>query len=374
MKIGISCLPSIGGSGILASTLGLELAKRGHQIHFINYQRPVLLTKTVNNVFFHPVQLTPYQVFRYLPHDFALTSRMMEMLKNLELDILHAHYIVPYAISAYFAKIATASTRTKIIANMHGTDITFLAKDPSYQEIMKYVLERVDGLISVSNYLKDECNDALKLSREIKVIHNFVDTDNFKPKKDKKFREKFAAPNEKIVLHISNMRTLKRVTDVIVAFALVEKKLPCRLVMVGEGPETSKAKALCEKLKITDKVSFLGERIHRVPIINVADVFLLPSEFESFGLAALEAMSCGIPCIITKNGGTNELVREGVDGFFIRPGDIDDIADKLLTLLANEELCLAMGERARQSAVDQFAVSRIVDEYENYYRSICKNL
>lgn len=370
MKIGISCFPSIGGSGILATMLAIGMAERGHQVHFINYQRPALLNKQLANIYFHSIEVMPYQSFKYLPYDTALLSAMLSLMKHIDLDIFHAHYIVPHATSAYFAKLASKSQRTKIIATMHGTDVFLLAKDPSYQDVIKYVLEQVNGVTAVSNFLKNLCINTLKLSRNIKTIYDFVDTDYFKPDKDHKFRLTLAKPEEKIILHVSNARSIKRVSDLIRAFAKIQKKIPSQLVLVGDGPETRQLKIEASELKLTDKIKFIGASIQVAALYNAADVFVLPSEVEGFGMAALEAMSCGVPCVVTQCGGTKELVREGIDGLFIESGNIKDIEDKILTLLMNEPLRLTMGKQAREGAIERFEKNQILEQYLQFYQEL----
>ncbi|MFC1587565.1 N-acetyl-alpha-D-glucosaminyl L-malate synthase BshA [Planctomycetota bacterium] len=370
MKIGITCYPTAGGSGVVATELGLEMARRGHQVHFVSYAAPVRLSSYQDNVYYHSVDVSAYPLFKYPPYDIALASRMAEVIAADQLDILHVHYAIPHAICAYLAKHMLPAAGTKIITTLHGTDITLVGAERSYFGITKFAIENSDGVTAVSNYLRDKTHSIFGIHRDIEVIYNFVDTGIFQKATCADIRANFARPDEKIIMHISNMRPVKRVTDVIKAFDLIQKQVPSRLLMIGEGQDRRKAEDLAKQLEISSRIVFLGNQDDIPALLCAADIFLLPSEFETFGLAALEAMACEVPPLVTSNGGTTELIRHGEDGFLFQVGDFEGMAAKAVALLQNDDLRRTIGLHARQRVQDNFRLDILADRYEDYYRDI----
>lgn len=377
LKIGITCYPTAGGSGVVATELGLALAERGHEVHFISYAAPLRLRAFQENVFYHPVEVSAYPLFKFPPYDIALASRMAEVISSVGLDVLHVHYAIPHAVSAYLANHTIPDSRTRVITTLHGTDITLVGAERSYFGITKFAIENSQGVTAVSRYLRDETVRIFDIKRPIEVVHNFVDTDIFHARPCAKVRARFAEPDEKILMHISNMRPVKRVPDVVRVFAETAKHVPARLLMIGEGPERAAAEDLCRELGVCDKTSFLGSQEGIPELLCAADLFLLPSEYETFGLSALEAMACETPVILTNKGGTTELVRHGEDGFLHAPGDIAGMAATAVDLLKDDAKRRRIGEQARARAVTEFSKQRLVDAYEAYYCRIrdeqCEN-
>lgn len=377
MKIGITCYPTYGGSGVVATELGIELAQRGHEVHFITYSLPIRLTEAHANIHFHEVNVSQYPLFQYPPYDLALATRMAEVADLHELDLLHVHYAIPHSVSALLAKqmLATARNGSKrklpFVTTLHGTDITLVGLDRSYLPITRFSIEQSDGVTAISNYLRDRTIKEFEVENEIKVIHNFVNCDLYR--RDPKAaddRSIYAKPGERILVHLSNFRPVKRVQDVVEIFDRVQKKIPSKLVMIGDGPDRSTAEWLAKKKKIQDKVIFLGKADNIHEKLPVADLMLMPSELESFGLAALEAMACKVPAIATNVGGVPELIDHGQTGYLADVGDVGTMAKYAIDLLSDEAKLRNMGEAARFEAQARFCSSKIILRYEEFYAKI----
>jgi N-acetyl-alpha-D-glucosaminyl L-malate synthase BshA len=371
MKIGITCYPTYGGSGVIATELGKVLAKKGHQIHFISYALPFRLTNFVENVVFHEVELSSYPLFEFPLYSLALASKMVEVSLYEKLDLLHVHYAIPHATSAYLAKQMLKEKRDiKIITTLHGTDITLVGLEPSFLPLVKFSTQQSDGVTAVSRFLKEKTLTNYAIEKDIQVIPNFVDTELYYPQKDCAFREHLATEGEKIIVHTSNFRQVKRVPDTIRILNEVLKEVPSKLVLVGDGPDRSECERLCRELNLCDQVKFLGKQDGLVEILNAADLFLIPSQSESFGLAALEAMACGIPVVASSVGGLPELVRHNETGFIAEIGDINRMAKYCIDILTNERKRILFSENSRKRAVELFDKSIIVPMYEDYYKKI----
>jgi len=361
MKIGITCYPTYGGSGIVATELGLELATRGHEVHFITYANPIRLDPGITGIHYHEVEVSNYPLFQYPPYCLALASRMAEVAENYDLDVLHVHYAIPHSISALLAQQMLApQRRVPFITTLHGTDITLVGMDRSYFPITKFSIEKSDGITSISAHLRDQTNEIFGVRNEIRVIHNFVNVEIYKPTPDR--------PNtEKRLMHISNFRPVKRVVDCIRILAEVVKKTPAHLYMVGDGPDRPAAHGLARQLGVDKHVTFMGKQDHVERIFPRMHVLLMPSEMESFGLAALEGMACGVPPVATQVGGVPELITHGVDGFLEPVGDIAAQAARVVELLLDDQRHRKMSEAARRTAEERFATSLIIPQYEKYY-------
>jgi len=372
MKVGITCYPTYGGSGVVATELGKELASRGHDVHFISYALPIRLTMT-DHIYFHEVEVLTYPLFEYPPYDLVLATKMAEVISRFDLDILHVHYAIPHSISAYLAKMMLTDRVVPFVTTLHGTDITLVGNDRSYLPITRFGIEQSDAVTAVSDYLKRRTIQEFQIEREVEVVPNFVDCDVYGPAVDRSLRKKFAADDEAVLTHISNFRPVKRVEDVIAIFALVREKTKARLLMVGDGPERPKAEWLANQRGIANDVVFVGKQNDMSQFLAMSDVLLLPSELESFGLVALEAMACEVPVIATRIGGIPEVVRDGIDGFLYSVGDIKAMANGCLSILTQPELRQQMGEAARDHATREFCASKIVLRYEDlYHRTIEK--
>lgn len=370
MCIGIICYPTQGGSGIVATELGLELARLGHRIHFISYRRPFRLDRHYPNVQFHQVEVSSYPLFEYPPYSLALTSKIIELHQREKLDLVHAHYAIPHTISAWMASRMLEEGRLPLMTTLHGTDITLVGQDPGYLPVTRFTLQHSDAITSVSDWLKAETLRVFDSGLDIRRIHNFVDTDLFRPLCQQGLRNGFANRGESVLLHVSNFRPVKRVQDVIQTFDRVQRALPARLILAGLGPERNAMKELVRQLDIEDKVHFIGNNESIVDLMNVADLFLLPSESESFGLAALEAMSCGIPAVASRVGGLPELIEDGVNSFLCPLGDVDSFAECCIRLLKDRDCYDRIARAARSTAVDRFSIGRILPEYVRLYESI----
>ena len=371
MKIGITCYPTYGGSGVIATELGKALAKRGHQIHFISYALPFRLTHYIENIVFHEVELSNYPLFEFPLYSLALASKMVEVATYEKLDLFHVHYAIPHATSAYLAKqILKGKMDVKVITTLHGTDITLVGLEPSFLSLVKFSTEQSDGVTAVSRFLKEKTLINYSIEKDIEVVPNFIDTEIYKPNKDGAFREHIAPKGEKIIVHTSNFRQVKRVPDTIKVFEQVVKEIPSKLVLVGDGPDRSECERLCRELHLCDHVKFLGKQDALVEILNAADVFLIPSQSESFGLAALEAMACGVPVVSSSVGGLPELVRHNETGFIAEIGDISRMAKYIIDLLSNDRKHKLFSENSRNRAVENFDKSIVVPMYENYYKKI----
>ncbi len=370
MKIGITCYPTYGGSGIVATELGKELAERGHEIHFISYALPLRLNRTTPNIFFHEVQVTNYPLFDHPPYTLALATKMAEVATTLGLDLLHCHYAIPHSVSAFLAKSMLHPHRLPVVTTLHGTDITLVGADRSYLPITKFSIEKSDGVTAVSQYLRQATLETFGVRNEIEVIYNFVNCDIYRPEPRPELRERFALAGEKILIHLSNFRAVKRTDDVIEIFLRVQKELPAVLLMVGDGPERSHAEFLAHQYGIMNSIRFLGKRDNIEELIGVSDLLLLPSETESFGLVALEAMACEVPVVVSKVGGLPEVVTDGQEGYLVDVHNVDGMAERSLEILSNDSLRREMGKRGRETARARFCADKIIKVYEDYYQKV----
>lgn len=372
MKIGITCYPTYGGSGVIATELGKELALRGHEVHFISYALPFRLTKYIENIFFHEVDTTSYPLFEFPFYALSLASKMCEVAEFEKLDLLHVHYAIPHAISAFLAKQIVKNKKLKVTTTLHGTDITLVGLEPSFLPLVKFSIEQSDGVTAVSRFLKEKTLTNYYIEKEIDIIPNFVDTEIFKKVSidDCSFKKRIAPNNEKILVHTSNFRVVKRVNDVIKIFNSVQKEIPSKLLLVGDGPDRFECERLVRELNLADNVKFLGKQDGLVEILSSSDLFLIPSQSESFGLAALEAMACGLPVISSSVGGLPELVKHNECGFISEIGDTDRMAKYSLDLLTNEKKYEVFSQNARSRAVSKFDKSIIVPMYEEHYKNI----
>jgi N-acetyl-alpha-D-glucosaminyl L-malate synthase BshA len=369
MRIGISCYPVYGGSGVVATELGIQLARRGHEVHFITYAMPFRLSSFQQNVFYHEVEVPSYPLFEHAPYSLALTVSMHNVAVRHNLDLIHAHYAVPHASSAYMAK-QMAGGSLCVVTTLHGTDITLVGQDPSYQSITAFSIQQSDGLTAVSEFLRQETVEHFDVPPErIKVIPNFVDLNEYKRDVHPCHRSRLSEEGEKIVMHISNFRPVKRVDDAVRVFARINTRVPARLVLIGDGPERGRVLQTAEEEGVGDRVLFLGKQESVAEILACADLFLLPSATESFGLVALEAMSCGVPIIATRVGGLPEVVPEGKAGFLAEVGDVDTMAEHGIRILKDAEEWRSMSGAARRAA-ECFSTDHVVPMYENYYKQV----
>ena len=367
MKVGIVCYPTYGGSGVVATELGKALADRGHQIHFISYAMPMRLDGYVGNVFYHEVEIASYPVFEFPLYTPALASKIVEVARFEHLDLVHVHYALPHAISAYLAR-QVLENDLKFITTLHGTDITLVGLEPSFLPMMKFSIEQSDGVTAVSRFLREKTTANYGIDKEITVIPNFVDTEKYRRIPADDVRNRLASPGEKLIVHVSNFRVVKRVPDVVRIFSEILKKIPSRLVLVGDGPDRSASEILVRELNLQDHVRFLGKQLELVPLLSAADLMLMPSQSESFGLSALEAMSCEVPVVSSSVGGLPELQVHGETGYIAEIGDVSRMARYAVDLLTNDARHALFRAACRERAVKHFDVKRIVDRYENYYR------
>jgi len=373
VKIGITCYPTYGGSGIVATELGLELAARGHEIHFITYSNPIRLDPGLPRIYYHEVEVTPYPLFQYPPYTLALASRMAEVAEWNQLDLLHVHYAIPHSISALLAQQMMATKRRlPFITTLHGTDITLVGVDRSYFPITQFSIEKSDGVTCISEDLRKHTVEVFGIRKPIRVIYNFVNTDIYRPDPEHKGARDFAPAGDKLLIHLSNFRPVKRVLDCIRILAEVRKHAAAHLLMAGDGPDRFSAESLARELGVMEHVTFLGKQNHVERIIRLAHVLLMPSEMESFGLAALEGMSCGVPAVGTCVGGVPELITHGVDGFVEKVGDIAAQSRRVVELLTDDALHSRMAAQARKSACERFATERIIPLYEDAYNELCE--
>ena len=372
MKIGIACYPTYGGSGVVATELGKELALLGHEVHFISYARPVRLAQFVENIYFHEVEVNTYPLFEYPLYDFSLTSKIVDVIEYEHLDVIHGHYALPHAISAYLAKqiLRKQHADVKIITTLHGTDITLVGLDPSFLPLLKFGVEESDGVTAVSEFLKQKTLTNYGITKEIEVIYNFIDTERYKRVDSGCFRECFAPHGEKILMHTSNFRTVKRVPDTIKILEKVRKEIPAKLVLIGDGPERSECERLTRELGLHEDVRFLGKQDGMVELLSAADVFLLPSQSESFGLAALEAMACSVPVVSSSVGGLPELIVHNQTGFIAEIGDIETMSKYVVQLLTNEKKYRLFAENSRARAEQRFSKQLIIPQYIQYYEKV----
>lgn len=370
MKIGITCYPTYGGSGAVATELGIALAERGHEVHFITYQQPFRLPAFLPRVFFHEVDVVRYPLFEYPPYDLALAVRMHQVVRLHGLDLIHAHYAIPHATSAWIARemLEDTGSGVKIITTLHGTDITLVGQDPSFKPITKFSIERSNGLTAVSHYLKEQTYRAFGCSGcAVEVIHNFVDPDVYRRSAYPLLLHEQYGRDRPVLMHVSNFRPVKRVRDIIRIFAKVRKALPSVLVMVGDGPERVQAEEEAVDLGVQDEVFFLGKIDSVAPLLANADLFLLPSQTESFGLSALEALACGVPVVASRAGGIPEVVQDGVTGALREVGDVDGMADAAIAILTDRALWKEMSEAAAADARARFSTHDVVSRYEEFY-------
>lgn len=368
MKIGIVCYPTFGGSGVLATELGKALAQKGHLVHFITYQQPVRLNGFIPNIFYHEVQVPTYPLFDYPPYETALASTMVDVIKNNELDLLHVHYAIPHASAAYMAKkiLEQEGKRIPVITTLHGTDITLVGRDKTYSPVVAFSINQSDAITAVSNDLRDETYKTFSIQKEIEVIYNFVDVSRFSRKPIDAFRKVIAPNGERILMHASNFRKLKRVQDVVKIFAEVQKHIPSKLLFVGDGPERQSAEDLSRTLGVSDCIRFVGKQEQMEDILAIADLFLLPSEYESFGLAALEAMAAGVPVVSTNAGGLKEINIDGQTGYMAEIGDVKTMSDQAMEILKNDTVLRDFKNRAAVHA-KKFDIQHIVPMYEKLY-------
>lgn len=376
MNIGITCYPTYGGSGIVATELGKSLAQRGHKVHFITYALPMRLTGIGNNVgamdyidniFYHEVEMSSYPLFEFPLYEMALASKMVEVTRYEKLDLIHAHYAIPHASAALTAKYVMGCD-IKIVTTLHGTDITLVGLEPSFEPLMKYSIERSDAVTSVSEFLKKETLENYGVNKEITAIPNFIDTDVFRPVDSRQLRRLLAPNGEKILVHVSNFRAVKRVGDAIKAFKQVlDKGIKAKFLLVGDGPDRSECEVLARELGIWQQTRFLGKQAELAAILSASDVFIIPSGNESFGLAALEAMACGVPVLSSDIGGLPEVNVDGKTGYIVKTGDVSALADRLYTMLTQEDLRKQMGKDALAHAVNNFTKEQLVPKYEEVY-------
>ncbi|HMN90033.1 MAG TPA: N-acetyl-alpha-D-glucosaminyl L-malate synthase BshA [Saprospiraceae bacterium] len=375
MRIGIVCYPTYGGSGVLATELGLGLAKRGHQVHFITYRRPVRLSTFHENVFFHEVAAEEYPLFEYPPYDTALASKLVDVVKFENLDLLHVHYAIPHATVAYVAKkiLLSEGRYVPFITTLHGTDITIVGNNNTFAPVVAFSINKSDGVTAVSESLRQQTYDYFNINKDIRVIYNFIDFDRFVKSNKDHFKKAIAPNGERILLHISNFRRVKRVEDVILVFKKVYDKIPSKLILVGDGPERHNMEELCRKLGLHHEVRFLGKQDAIEELLAIADLFIMPSENESFGLAALEAMACEVPVISSNAGGLPEVNIHGRTGFLSEIGNVEEMAQNAITILSNDEVL----QQFRANALEQaklFDIKNILPQYEAYYEEVLRTV
>jgi len=366
VNIGITCYPTVGGSGAVAAELGKQLARRGHSVHFVSYRLPFRLDEFSDNIRFHEIDVTTYSLFEYPPHDLALAAKMAEVAREHRLDLFHVHYAIPHAITGFLAQEMLGADAPRLITTLHGTDITLVGQDRSFFEITKFGIERSQGVTAVSEFLKRMTLDEFEVRNPIEAIPNFVDLSLYAPRAHRD-RSKVAGPGDKVLLHVSNFRPVKRVLDVVRIFERVHQEVPAVLLMAGEGPERASAQALARRLGLHDRVRFMGRQDHIEDILSMADVYLLPSELESFGLSALEAMASGVPVVGSDAGGLPEVVKHAETGFLLPVGDIEGMAARTVEILKDEEHQRCLGQAGRRRAAALFSADRVVTQYEKYY-------
>lgn len=376
MRIGITCYPTYGGSGVVATELGIELATAGHEVHFISYSQPFRLSGRDDGIFFHEVPVSSYPLFEFPPYDLALASRMAEVAEFYELDLLHVHYAIPHSVSALLARqmLEARGRRLPFVTTLHGTDITLVGLDRSYLPITRFSIQQSDGVTSISGYLKDKTVQDFGITRPIEVIPNFVNCDVYTPYKDEavrmEARKRFACAGESVLIHLSNFRPVKRVVDVVKMFARVVEQVPTRLILVGDGPDRSAAEWLAHDLGIQDRIHFMGKQDRVNELLPLADLMVMPSELESFGLAALEGMACKVPAIATRVGGVPELIDDGVSGLLYQVGDVDGMAAGAVALLKDRERLEIMRDEARKTARTRFCSTLVLPLYVQYYEHV----
>jgi N-acetyl-alpha-D-glucosaminyl L-malate synthase BshA len=375
MRIGIVCYPTFGGSGVVATELGLEMASEGHSVHFISYSQPVRLDPYAANVYYHEVSVSDYPLFDYSPYELVLTSKLVSVVKNENLDILHVHYAIPHASAAYMAKqiLASEGIHIPIVCTLHGTDITLVGKDASFEPVITFAINESDAVTAVSESLKNDTLEYFNIKREIKVIPNFIDIKFFDGLKPNGIRDRYLPDGGRLIMHLSNFRKVKRVEDVALIFAKIQEKIPSQLLIIGDGPERNNVEKMCRDLGIYNCIHFLGKTKKIEQFLVNADLFILPSETESFGLAALEAMAAGVPVISTNTGGLPEVNKHGFSGYLSDVGDVDDMAKNAISILESEETLLLFKKNAREHAL-KFNLKKILPQYEALYESLILSL
>ena len=374
MRIRIVCYPSYGGSGVVATELGKQLAKRGHEIHFITYERPFKLTKFYENIYFHEVEEVQYPVFKHTPYLLSLANKILAVTRHANLDLLHVHYAMPHSISAFLAKQMLRERSLPVITTLHGTDISLVGVQEEFFDITRFGIEASDGVTSVSAALTRETRETFGMDREIATIYNFIDPEEYRRLDLPGLRDKFARPGEKIVIHISNFRPVKRICDVVKTFQLVQQEIPAKLLLIGDGPEIGNAEKCTSQGGLEDKVIFLGKQESVIELLSIGDLFLLPSEKESFGLVGLEAMACEVPVIAGNVGGIPEVIKDGQTGYIVPVGEVESMAAKAMDILGNDSLREKMAKEARRWAVEKFHVDQIIPQYEEFYLKIKKTV
>ena len=372
MRIGITCYPTYGGSGVVATELGLELAARGHDVHFISYAMPVRMATATGRIHFHEVEMLNYPLFDHPPYALALATQMANVAVNESLDLLHVHYAIPHSVSAYLARAMLKPHKLPFVTTLHGTDITLVGADRSYLPITRFSIEESNAVTAISEHLRQVTVREFEIRRPVEVIPNFVNCDVFRPADGPCRRKEFASPDEQVLVHLSNFRPVKRVPDVIEIFASVRKELPAKLLMIGDGPERTIAEWLVRERRLTPDVFFLGKQNQVQELLNCADVLLLPSDLESFGLAALEGMACGVPAVCSDVGGLPEVLRDGVEGYLVPPRDVKTMAARALDILTHPGRREQMGKAARQRALTAFCSNNIIPLYEKLYERVLK--
>lgn len=375
MRIGIVCYPTFGGSGVLATELGKALADKGHVVHFITYQQPVRLSEFNANIFYHEVRVPTYPLFDYPPYETALSSTMVDVIVNNQIELLHVHYAIPHASAAFMTKsiLAKQGKVIPVITTLHGTDITLVGRDKTFAPVVSFSINESDAITAVSYNLREETNKIFKIHKEIEVIQNFVDVKRFNKKPIDAFRKVIAPNNEKIIIHASNFRRIKRVEDVVKIFAKIHKVVPSKLLFVGDGPERPTAESLSRDLNIGDDIRFVGKQEQMEEILAIGDLFLLTSEYESFGLAALEAMAAGVPVISTNAGGLPEINEHGVTGYMSDVGNVDEMSKYAIELLSDKDKLTKFKADAYEQA-KKFDIQNIIPKYEKLYNRFCKCL
>jgi L-malate glycosyltransferase len=373
MRIGITCYPTYGGSGVVATELGLELAARGHDVHFISYAVPVRMTAASDRLHFHEVEMMNYPLFDHPPYTLALASKMANVARNESLDLLHVHYAIPHSVSAYLARAMLAPLRLPFVTTLHGTDITLVGSDRSYLPITQFSIEQSDAVTAISEYLQAVTLEEFRVQRTVEVIPNFVNCDVFEPADGECRRSEFASDDEKVLVHLSNFRPVKRIPDVVEIFDRVRRRIAAKLLMIGDGPERTVAEWMVREKGLMGDVIFVGKQNQVQTLLNCADVMLLPSEIESFGLAALEAMACGVPVVASRVGGIPEVIDDGVEGYLVPSHDVETMAERALAILTDADRREQMGRAARKRASTQFCSDKIIPLYEALYRRVLEH-
>jgi L-malate glycosyltransferase len=373
MRIGITGYPTYGGSGVVATELGQELAARGHDVHFITYAPPIRMKTDDPHIHFHQAAVVSYPLFDHSPYTLSLAVKMLEVFETKSLDILHVHYAIPHSVSAMLARQMAAPRRLPFITTLHGTDITLVGNNPNFLPITRFSIEQSDGVTSISDYLYRRTLEEFAIKRPIEVIPNFVNCDLYTRKPDPKLRDEWAPDGEPILMHLSNFRPVKRILDAVQIFAIVREKMKAKLVMIGDGPDREPAEALARTLGVEKDVLFLGKQNGIKEKLGQADLFLLPSELESFGLAALEAMACEVPVVATNTGGVPEVVEHGVDGYLVDPGDVKSAGNYAIEILSRADRGREMGMQARADAKRRFCSKDVIPMYERYYERVLES-